>query len=126
MKIFTLILCVLIFGPTVRPQTPSSSLAITNVTVIDITGAPPRAGLTVVINSNRIKTIGKAGYVRIPRDAQIVDGRGKYLIPGLWDMHVHFTEVERSFPMFIAMVTGVRNMGGDLDQLLLAGRCTGR
>ena len=132
MKIFPLILCVLIFGPTLRPQTPNSSLAITNVTVIDMTGAPPRAGLTVVITSNRIKTIGKAGHVRIPRDAQIVDGSGKYLIPGLWDMHVHFTEVERSFPMFIANgVTGVRNMGGDLDQLLrwradvLAGKLVG-
>ncbi|HJX93807.1 MAG TPA: hypothetical protein VJ372_25145 [Pyrinomonadaceae bacterium] len=83
MKIFPLILCVLIFGLTVRAQTLNSSLAITNVTVIDMTGAPPRAGMTVVITSNRIKTISKAGHVRIPRDAQIVDGSGKYLIAGI-------------------------------------------
>lgn len=132
MKIFPLILCVLVFGLPVRSQSSRPSLAITNVTVIDMTGAPPRSGLTVLITSNRIKTVAKTGHVRIPRDAQIVDGRGKYLIPGLWDMHVHFTEVERSFPMFIANgVTGVRNMGGDLDQLLrwradvLAGKLIG-
>jgi len=100
--------------------------------VIDMTASPPRAGMTVVITANQIKTIGKTGQVRIPRDAQMVDGHGKYLIPGFWDMHVHFTEVERSFPMFIANgVTGVRNMGGDLGQLLrwradvLAGKLVG-
>jgi len=132
MKCFLLIFCVLIFAVTVRPQTPNSSLAITNVTVIDMTGAPSRSGMTVLITSNRIKTIAKTGRVWIPRAAQIVDGHGMYLIPGLWDMHVHFTEVERSFPMFIANgVTGVRNMGGDLDQLLhwradvLAGKLIG-
>ena len=132
MKVFLFIICVLGFGLTGRPQMPNSSLAITDVTVIDMTGAPPRTGMTVVITSNQIKTIGKTGKVRIPPGAKIVTGRGKYLIPGLWDMHVHFTEVERSFPMFIANgVTGVRNMGGDLDQLLrwradvLAGKLIG-
>ena len=100
-------------------QAQESSLAITHVTVIDMTGAPPQPDMTVVITGNRIRAIGKTGKLRLPNAAQLINGRGKFLIPGLWDMHVHFTEVERSFPMFIANgVTGIRNMGGDLDQLL--------
>jgi imidazolonepropionase-like amidohydrolase len=96
-----------------------SSLVITHVTVIDMTGAPPQSDMTVVITGNHISAIGKTGKLRLPNGAQLINGRGRFLIPGLWDMHVHLTEVERSFPMFVANgVTGVRNMGGDLDQLL--------
>lgn len=84
-----------------------------------MTGAAPKPDMTVIIKGNRITALGKTGQVHVPRAAQIVDAAGKFLIPGLWDMHVHFTETERSFPMFIANgVTGVRNMGGDLDDLL--------
>ena len=84
-----------------------------------MTGAAPKPDMTVVIKGNRITALGRTGQVHVPRGALIVDAAGKFLIPGLWDMHVHFTETERSFPMFIANgVTGVRNMGGDLDDLL--------
>ena len=100
-------------------QAVSNVLVITHVTVIDMTDAKPKPDMTVVVKADRIEEIGKTPKVRVPRGAQVIDGRGKFLIPGLWDMHVHFTEVERSFPMFIANgVTGVRNMGGDLDQLI--------
>ena len=84
-----------------------------------MTGAAPKPDMTVVIKGNRITALGRTGQVHVPRGALIVDAAGKFLIPGLWDMHVHFTETERSFPMFIANgVTGARNMGGDLDDLL--------
>jgi len=100
-------------------QSESHVLVINHVTVIDMTGAPPRNDMTLVIGGARIKAVGRIDNIRIPRTAQIVDGRGLFVIPGLWDMHVHFTEVARTFPMFIANgVTGVRNVGGDLDQLL--------
>ena len=119
MKVFPAILCLLVYGLTANPQTARPSLVITHVTVIDMTGGPLRTDMTVLISGNQIKAVGKSSRVRPPRGTKIVDGRGKFLIPGLWDMHVHFTEVDRSFPMFIANgVTGVRNMGGDLDQLL--------
>ncbi|HKZ81185.1 MAG TPA: amidohydrolase family protein [Pyrinomonadaceae bacterium] len=95
-----------------RPQT--RALVLTHVTVIDMTGAPAKADMTVVITGSRITAVGKVGQARPPLGAQIVDANGMFLIPGLWDMHVHFTEIERSFPLFIANgVTGVRNMGGD-------------
>jgi len=93
-------------------------LALKHITVIDMTGAPPRPNTTVVITGNRITAIGRAGRVRVPSGAQIIDAAGKFLIPGLWDMHAHFTETERSFPMFIANgVLGVRNMGGKPEDL---------
>jgi len=98
--------------------TQSRPLAFTHVTVIDMTGAPPRSDLTVVITGNRITTVGPASRVRVPGNAEIIDATGKFLIPGLWDMHFHVKEVERTFPLFIANgVTGVRNMGGDFLKL---------
>jgi imidazolonepropionase-like amidohydrolase len=93
-------------------------LAFSHVTVIDTTGAPPQPDQTVIVNGDRIVQTGSAQKIRAPKQAQVVDGRGLYLIPGLWDMHVHVRETERAFPMFTANgVTGVRNMGGRLDEL---------
>ena len=99
-------------------QSQTAVIALTHVTVIDMTGARPKPDMTVVLTGNRITAIGKTGQARVPRGAQVIDARGKFLIPGLWDMHVHFTETERTFPMFVANgVTGVRNMGGAADDL---------
>lgn len=89
-----------------------------HVTVIDMTGARPKPDMTVVVTGNRIKALGQTGKIRIPKEAQIIDATGKFLIPGLWDMHFHIKETERTFSLFIANgVTGVRNMGGDFQKL---------
>src|SRR5579884_2833657 len=66
--------------------------------------------MTVVITGDRITAVGKSGEVGVPEGARVVDGKGKYLIPGLWDMHVH--TVSSSFlPLYLANgVTGVRDM----------------
>ena len=94
-----------------------SPVAFTHVTVIDMTGAPSKRDRTVVISGNRIAQVGSPGSTKIPRNARVVDAAGKFLIPGLWDMHVHFGETERSFPLFVANgVTGVRDMGGDPEK----------
>jgi len=96
----------------------SQQLVFTHVTVIDMTGARPKKDMTVVISGDRIKEIGPARSTPVPTGAQVVNGTGKFLIPGLWDMHVHFTETERTFPMFIANgVLGVRNTGGKPEDL---------
>ncbi len=97
-------------------------LAISDVTVIDATGAPAEPHMTVIITGDRITRIAKTREVSIPKNAQVVDGTGKFLIPGLWDMHVHTVfkgMIETYFPMFIANgVTGVRDMAaGDLGFL---------
>ncbi|HVF88252.1 MAG TPA: amidohydrolase family protein [Pyrinomonadaceae bacterium] len=100
------------------PPAPTTILAFKNVTVIDMTGAPPRRDVTVVINGNRILALGTTGKVRIPKTARVVDGRGKFLIPGLWDMHVHLLKDRTPLPLFIANgVTGVRSMGGRPEEL---------
>ena len=64
-------------------------LAISDVTVIDATGAPAKPNMTVIITGDQITQIAKTGEVAIPKNAQVIDGKGKFLIPGLWDMHVH-------------------------------------
>ena len=63
-------------------------LVFTHVTVIDVTGSSPKSDMTVVITNDRITEIGPTGKIPIPRGAQIVNASNKFLIPGLWDMHV--------------------------------------
>src|SRR5688572_19208295 len=67
----------------------SHAVAFTNVTVVDATGAEPRSDTTVVTDGDRIVAVGRTGTVNVPTGATVVDGRGKFLIPGLRDMHVH-------------------------------------
>jgi hypothetical protein len=99
-------------------QFDSKPLEITGVTVIDTTGAPPKTDQTISVEGNRISQVGDAKKVHAPKGAQVVNGRGLYVIPGLWDMHVHIWETDRTFPLFIANgVMGVRDMGGHLDEL---------
>jgi|SRR6185437_10370599 len=100
---------------------PENILAISDVTVIDATGAPAEPNMTVIITGDRITAIAQTGKVAIPKNAQVIDGKGKFLIPGLWDMHVHTvigTLPKFYFPLFIANgVTGVRDMAADLRLL---------
>jgi imidazolonepropionase-like amidohydrolase len=89
-------------------QTPP--LAITHVTVIDATGAAPRPDVTVLVGDGRVSAIGRE--VQVPEKATVVQGAGKFLIPGLWDMHVHWND-ERYLALFVANgVTGIRVMWG--------------
>ncbi len=107
---------------------PAPPLAITNVTVIDTTGGPARPNMTVVVEGERITAVGDAAHAKVPKGARVIDGTGRYLIPGLWDMHIHtfFGDWvpggrEATLPLFIANgVTGVRDMGSDLDPILAA------
>jgi len=68
-------------------QTPP--LAIVHVNVVDVEAGYSLPDMTVVIKGRRIEALAPAARLAPPRGAQVVDGRGKYLIPGLWDMHVH-------------------------------------
>ena len=98
-------------------------LAFRHVNVIDATGSPVRPDMTVVVEGQRIVNLGKSGDVQIPKSAKIVDAAGKFLIPGLWDMHVHTIfgdwipkDEKIILPLFVANgVTGVRDMGSDLE-----------
>ena len=100
-------------------------IAIAGVNVIDVTHGAIAAGSTVVLSGGRIVDVGKSANVHIPHSAQVVDGSRKFLIPGLWDMHVHMVfgdwfsqSREIVLPLFVANgVTGVRDMGGELEVL---------
>lgn len=116
-SLLSLLMPVLLFAQPKQPS-PPKSLVFTHVTVIDATGLPAKPDMTVVITREHIATLGKTGDVRIPKNAQIVNAAGKFLIPGFCDMHVHiFNHVTRRppntwyFPLFVANgVTSVREM----------------
>ena len=94
------------------------------MTVIDGTGAPARAGMSVVVTSGRVSAAGSVDSVGAisPPGADAVDASGQFLIPGLWDMHVHVGGLDggmRAGPALIAHgVTGVRDMASPLDEIL--------
>lgn len=93
---------------------PAATLVIRDVTLIDATGAPARPHTSVTITGERITSIVPAPSARIPAGAQVIEGKGKFLIPGLWDMHVHLWEKQNLLPLYIAAgVTGVRDMGSN-------------
>jgi imidazolonepropionase-like amidohydrolase len=107
-----------VFVAQVAPSAQSQSLVVRNVTLIDGTGAAAQPGTTVVVTGNRITGVG--GNAAVPAGAQVVDGTGKFLIPGLWDMHLHLRGDSR-VPRFTTFgevllvangVTGVRLMAG--------------
>ena len=101
-------------GPT--SATAQAPIAITHVSVIDARRATPRSDQTVVVEGNRIRAVGPAASVPIPAGATVVDGRGRFLIPGLWDMHVHTTMPggRKVLSLYVANgVTGVRDMADD-------------
>jgi Amidohydrolase family len=94
------------------PTAKAQSLVITHVTIIDTTGGPAKPNMTVVIAGGRITEVAKSGEIRLPKNAKTVNANGKFLIPGLWDMHVHWYEKDY-LPLFIANgVTGTRQMYG--------------
>ena len=89
------------------------TVAITHVTIVDPRSGSSRRDMTVVVSGRTITSVGTTDKVHIPSGAFRFNGSGKFLIPGLWDMHVHVLTPERDFPMFIANgVLGVRNMAG--------------
>lgn len=98
--------------------TEQRPLAFTHLTVIDATGAPAQPDMTVIVSGKRITELGKSASVSVPRNAQVVDARGQFMIPGLWDMHTHaFMRKDKILPLLTLYLyvahglTGIRDMG---------------
>jgi imidazolonepropionase-like amidohydrolase len=109
-------------GVTGKPFAPAQPLVFIHVTVIDTLQGKLHSDSTVVIQGNLITALGKTGRIPIPKDAQVVDATGKFLIPGLWDMHFHTPDDKQSREIFYPLaiingITGVRNMFGAEDLL---------
>src|SRR5712691_6873036 len=119
--LFLLLPSALILGQA-QPTPKSKSLVLAHATVIDATGAPAKRNMSIVIVDGRIVALGKTGKVRVPADAEVIDATGKFLIPGLWDMHIHsggYENGKKYFPLLIANgITGIRDMGSPLDEIL--------
>src|SRR6266853_1132460 len=125
----------------IRAQKPATYdlLVLTNVTVVDVRTGTLQPEQTVILERNHIASVGPGKSAKYPRNAASVNCRGLFLIPGLWDMHVHlvfgdwFPGAQNiSLPLFVVNgVTGVRDMGSELDTVeswrneIEAGRLSG-
>src|SRR5438046_2632426 len=108
-RLFVLFLLLLpgLLPARVKPDPQLESLVLAHVTVIDVTGGPSKADMTIVINGDHITDLGEAASVSIPQNAKVINAAGKFLIPGLWDMHVHW-DIRDSLTLFTANgVTGI-------------------
>ncbi|HKH91193.1 MAG TPA: amidohydrolase family protein [Gemmatimonadaceae bacterium] len=129
------LLALVLLAPTVlAAQRPAADAAagappvvIADVTIVDVATGRLVPHRTVIVRGSRISAVSDAAGARLPKDARIVDGSGRFLIPGFWDMHVHTfrnrmdapgvntDDSEVFFPAFVANgVTGVRDMSTDL------------
>ncbi len=119
MKILAgLVLALSFWAPVVLAQT----ITIVHARLIDVVNGSVQPDTTVVISGNRIVHVSRGSATDSHAAGRVVDARGEYLIPGLWDMHTHVydqTDVERSeltIPLFIANgITGIRDMGSGLE-----------
>src|SRR5687768_853967 len=106
--------------PPARGARAQSAIAFTGVTVVDGTDSIPRPDQTVIVRGNRIASVSARATTAVPTGARVVDGRGKFLVPGFWDMHVHtaITGGREMLALYVANgVTGVRDMAGEWPTL---------
>lgn len=122
-QIVALLLAATSLGAQARP------IVIQHVTVIDGSGRAAQRDQTVVVSGGRITSVGAATSAPPPPLAEVIDGRGKFLIPGLWDMHTHLARVygEKAFPLLIMNgVTTIREMGNTKTEVAIAYRARAR
>ncbi len=95
-------------------------LVITGVTVVDVHTGKETSNQTVVVSGGKIVRIAPSGKVNAKAPAQIVDGRGKFVVPGYWDMHAHPLDGDRAQNLAVMLaygITGVRQMSGSDAEL---------
>jgi len=93
----------------------SGPIALVGGTLIDGTGKPPVPNSAVLLVGDRITAVGPRSTVKIPDNARVIDITGKYLIPGLWDMHSHFYSAEFGPTYLAAGITTARDVGNDIE-----------
>ena len=119
MRLF-LVLAILFVAPAAVGQ--GAPLAITRTTVVDVETGARRPDHTVVVEGGRITAVGPSAEVAVPEGATVVDGSGRFVVPGFADMHVHLY-TEGDLLTYVARgVTTVRNMAGDSTHLAMRRR----
>ncbi|WKZ79757.1 MAG: amidohydrolase family protein [Fimbriimonadaceae bacterium] len=100
--------------PIVAAGEQNEATAFTHVNVVPMNGEEVHLDQTVIVSGDRIVQWGPAASLALPDGATVIDGKGKYLLPGLSDMHAHIAPNENDLALFIANgVTFVRNMSGE-------------
>jgi imidazolonepropionase-like amidohydrolase len=95
----------------------SGTFAIVGATLIDGTGTPALPNSTVLVRNGRIAAVGAAGKIPLPPHTRVVHAEGKFLLPGLWEMHTHYSGVEFGPALLAAGVTTARDCGGEFEFL---------
>jgi imidazolonepropionase-like amidohydrolase len=103
-------------GRQVRPEA-SGAFAIVGARLIDGTGAPAIEDSVVIVRDGRIAAAGARGSVALPAGIKVIRGDGQSLLPGLWEMHSHYSGVEFGPALLAAGVTTARDCGGEFDFL---------
>ncbi len=99
-------------------KTPSTPVAFKNVKLYDADAGKFRPRMTVIIEGDRVADVGPAAHIKIPPNAQVIDGTGKTLIPGLWDSHQHYGDDETGPLLLASGITSVRDPGNRPEQLI--------
>jgi imidazolonepropionase-like amidohydrolase len=99
------------------PPERTGTFAIVGATLVDGTGRPPTLNSVVIVKDGRIVAAGRRREVQIPGGIAIVDARGQTLLPGLWEMHIHFSGVEFGPALLAAGITTARDCGGEFEFL---------
>ncbi|WP_447750275.1 amidohydrolase family protein [Sphingopyxis fribergensis] len=119
------------FAPPAFAAVKQGDVIIRHVTLIDVEAAEAHDGQAVVLQGDDIVAVGPdAAIAKDWRAKQVVEGKGRFLIPGLWDMHVHFgggpeliEENKALLPLYVANgITTIRDCSGDLADQVLAWR----
>jgi imidazolonepropionase-like amidohydrolase len=100
------------------PPERTGAYAIAGATLIDSTGRPPLADSVVIVRDGHIAAVGARSAVPIPRGMAVVEAKGKTLLPGLWEMHTHFSGIEFGPALLAAGITTARDCGGEFDYLV--------
>ena len=106
-----------LFVSAIGKQQPVSkkTIAIKDVAILNVETGELKKNMTVLINDDKITAIGDASKTKIPAGATVIPGKGKTLLPGLWDMHAHFQQAEWGPAYLAAGVTTVRDCGNEFD-----------
>ncbi len=105
------------------PEQPSPPITILGAKLIDGTGGPPIDDAVIVVRGTRIESVGPRSHVPVPKGGEIIDGRGRVIMPGLIDLHCHYfgdrAAVERQFRVQLSVgVTAARSIGVDTPETL--------
>jgi hypothetical protein len=97
---------------------PKGVVVIRHAELFDAVHATMQPGMTVVVKGNKIVSVAPDASAKVPSGAEEIDARGRTLMPGMWDMHVHLSDDDGLF--YIATgITTVRDMANDMDESLL-------